>query len=100
MIKLKELEKSIQELVDNFEECDYKLKALSELSNFDDVKFEACRHIVNDYPDFNHIELKITNTDAFVFKLCINPKYMKDKKTIRKLAKAFRGWLKYCSWSK
>ena len=96
--ELKQLEKQLTEMVENFIYHDYKKNAEKELLEIENKTKKATSHIrfiVNNYPDFNHIELKFTQPGIFVMKLCINPEVLKnDPKSIKKLVKMFKGWLK------
>lgn len=101
MIKTKELEQNIANLVENFTPNNYKMRALGEMNRAttEENQLLACAKIVADYPDFDHVQLKITVPNRFVVKFCINPSELKDNpKMIKKFAKAFKGWLKYCNW--
>ena len=96
--ELKKFEKQLTEMVENFIYHDYKKNAEKELLEIENKTKKATSHIrfiVNDYPDFNHIELKITQPDIFVMKICINPTALKNNpKSIKKIVKMFKGWLK------
>ena len=94
----KEFEKQVTEMVENFVPHDYKSNALKELSEIETKTKKSTLHIrfiVNDYPDFNHIEFKVTQPGMFVIKMCVNPEELKNNpKAIKKIGKMFNGWLK------
>ena len=99
----KELEKTITALIDNPSRYDYKKHAFEELELIEKQAgkdFPNIAFILNDYPDFNSIELKVTQTDHFVFKLYLNPddyKFLpakKKKKAIKKLVEMYATYAK------
>jgi len=94
---VKEFEKQLTDMVNNFDAKDYKKNALKELDDLEEkgIHIPYSAFIVHNYPDFNHIELKVTQLDTFVMKICVNPEVLKDNpKAIKGLAKMFKGWLK------
>jgi len=68
-----------QKLIDmakNFNPHDYRANAFKEIEEVEALgkRVPHIAFIVNDYPEFNHIELKCTQPDIFVIKMCVNPK--------------------------
>ncbi len=95
-MKVKELEKQIKEMVDNFQHNHFKEQAYKELAKVDLCKKWATRHIIEEYPDFDGIVFKITSPDKYVVKFHVNPDLLKDNpKAIRKVAKLFASWAKW-----
>ena len=95
MSKVKELEKDITKMVNNFQPNKFKERAYQELSRVDLTKKSATRNIIQDYPDFDSICFKITDPDHFVIKIHINPEDLKNNpKAIKKCAKMISGWFK------
>lgn len=98
----KELEKRITDLIDNPVEYDYRKHAIEELAEVEDNGFRVrnIAYIVSQYPDFNHVELKVTIPNHFILSLRINPYDYKDlpprkkKRAIRKLVKMYSGFAK------
>ena len=96
MNKFKEYEQQITDLIDNPVKYDYRKHAFEEL---EEMEKKAKKHfpniafIINEYPTFNSVCLKITQPDHFVLKIFINPYDYKDlppkkkKKAIRSLTK-------------
>ena len=96
MSKLKQKEKEITEMVENFDARDFKKNALKELNAIETKTKKSTayiRHIVLGYPDFNSIEFRITRPDIFVAKININVEALKgNKKAIRNAAKLVLKW--------
>lgn len=94
--KAEEFAQKLIDMANNFDAKDYKKNALKEL---DDLKSKGIvlpysAYIVNAYPDFNHIELKVTQPDVFVFKMCVNPQTIKEyPDTALQLAVMFQSFM-------
>lgn len=97
----KELEKTITDLIDNPSHYDYKKHAFEELEAMEKQAgkdFPNIAFILNDYPDFNSIGIKVTQPGHFVFKLYLNPDDYRDlpikkkKKAIKKLVKMYANY--------
>ena len=87
-MKFKDLVKQITEMVENRENHLYKENAYKELSRVDLSKKPSVRFILEDYPDFDHIQFKISQPGRFVVKICINYDDLKDNpKAIKQCAK-------------
>ena len=75
-----EFAKKLIDMANNFDAKDYKKNALKELDDLEEkgthIPYSA--FIVHNYPDFNHIELKVTQPNIFVIKICINPEAIKE----------------------
>ena len=92
----KEYEQQITNLIDNPVQHDYRKHAFEEL---EEMEKKAKKHfpniafIINEYPDFNSVCLKVTQPNNFVFQVFINPYDYKDlphkkkKKAIENLVK-------------
>ena len=99
----KELEKTITELIDSPERHDYKKHALEELDEIEEAGLTAmhCAFIVEQYPDFNNVNLKVTSPGHFVLSVSINPDDFKDvppkkkKKAIKGLVNMFAEFTKH-----
>lgn len=92
-------EEFAQKLIDmanNFVAKDFKKNALKELDDLEakGIHIPYSAYIVHAYPDFNHIELKITQPDVFVFKMSVNPQTIKDyPDTALQLALMYQGFM-------
>ena len=93
--RIKELEKQLTEMVENFQPNHFKEKAYQELSKVDLTKKPATRFIINDYPDFDSICFKITQPNCFTVRIHINPDELRgNKKAIHNAAKMISHWYK------
>ncbi|MBO7715579.1 MAG: hypothetical protein J6S85_18595 [Methanobrevibacter sp.] len=90
----KEYEQQIINLIDNPVQHDYRKHAFEELEQMEKKtkkNFPNIAFIINEYPDFNSVCLKVTQPNHFVFQVFINPYDYKDlppkkkKKAIKKL---------------
>lgn len=87
MSKIKDIEKRIEDEVNNFVCNDYKSNALKELESISN-DCPAIKFIVNQYPDFNHLRITFAVKDQIEINICINPEDLKEnKKAIKALAK-------------
>ena len=75
-----EFAKKLIEMAENFNPHDYRANAFKEIEEVEALGkiVPHITFIVKEYPDFNHIELKCTQPNLFVFKLCINPEAIKE----------------------
>lgn len=76
-----EFAKKLIGMANNFDAKDFKKNALKELAEIEKKTKKSTaytRFIVENYPDFNHIELKVTQPNIFVIKICINPEAIKE----------------------
>lgn len=75
-----EFAKKLIDMANNFDAKDYKKNALKELDDLEEkgthIPYSA--FIIHNYPEFNHIELKVTQPNIFVIKICINPEAIKE----------------------
>lgn len=94
--EFKEYEKQITDLIDNPIQYDYRKHAFEELEKMEKKtkkSFPNIAFIINEYPDFNSVCLKVTQPNHFVFQIFINPHDYKDlppkkkKKAIENLVK-------------
>ena len=102
----KEFRQKLRYMIKNFEYWDWKKKAWKE---FDDLRekqgvklddlIHIC-HVIDDYPDFNHIEFKVTKPNMFVIKICLDIEYLKklNDKQLNKVADSF--YKKFVRYSK
>lgn len=94
--KAEEFAQRLIDMANNFEAKDYKKNALKELDDLEakGILIPYSAYIVHAYPDFNHIELKVTQPDVFVFKLCVNPQTIKEyPDTALQLAVMFQSFM-------
>ena len=90
-----EFAQKLIEAANEFEAKDYKKNALEELDDLEEkgVHIPYSAFIVHDYPDFNHIELKVTFPDTFAIKICINPESIKENPQIAsRLAELYKSF--------
>lgn len=89
-MKVKDIEKQIQDILNNYVGHDYKKNALMELDKiYTQFHVPTCSNlefIVEQYPDFNHIRINLTLGDKLMLTICVEPNLL-NKKTIHKLAK-------------
>lgn len=94
--EFKEYEQQITDLIDNPVKYDYRKHAFEELEEMEKKakkSFPNIAFIINEYPNFNSVCLKVTQPNHFVFQVFINPYDYKDlppkkkKKAIRNLVK-------------
>ena len=87
MSKIKDIEKRIEDEVNNFVYNNYKSNALKELEPISN-DCPSIKFIVNQYPNFNHLRFKFSLEDKLEIDICINPEDLKgNKKAIKALAK-------------
>ena len=94
--KAEEFAQRLIDMANNFDAKDYKKNALKELNDLEakGILIPYSAYIVHAYPDFNHIELKVTQPDVFVMKMCVNPQTIKDyPDTALQLAVMFQGFM-------
>lgn len=77
---VEEFAQKLIKMANEFDAKDYKKNALKELDDLEtkDIHIPYSAFIVHNCPEFNHIELRITRPDVFVFKLCVNPQIIVD----------------------
>ena len=92
-VKVKDIEKQILDALNDFTECNFKANALKELQEIHNVlpeylRFENLEHIVEQYPDFNSLNINIMVGSQMKISFYIVPSLLQNnKKAIRKLAK-------------
>lgn len=94
--KVKELAEMLIKKAENFVNNDYKWWALEELEKLekDNISVPHISFIVDNYPSFNHIEVKVEQPNTFRVEFCVNPKViLENKKTAYVLAKMMYSWL-------
>lgn len=99
----KELAKTFNDLIDNFECYDYKRNAYKELLDIEmktNKQYPHIAFILEQYPEFNNVCIKISKPDHFILSLCVNPNDFKGispkkrKKAIKGLVKLFYPYVK------
>lgn len=83
-------------MAEEFEPHDYRANAFKEINEIEALgkSVPHIAFIVNEYPDFNHIKLKCTQSDAFVFKICVNPKVIiENHQFAHELAEMYAFWV-------
>ena len=93
---VEEFAQNLIDMANNFDAKDYKKNALKELDNLQEkgITIPYSAYIVHAYPDFNHIELKVTQPDVFVMKMCVNPQTIKDyPETALQLALMYQSFM-------
>ena len=72
---LEEFAQRLIRMAKEFDPHDYKANALKELEEVESSgkSVPHIAFIINEYPDFNHIELKCTQPGEFTFKICVKP---------------------------
>ena len=78
--KVKQMTEELIQMAENFDAHDYRKKAFEELTEIEKLTGKHFPHIafiIDKYPAFNHIELKVEQPDIFVYKFCINPEEIK-----------------------
>lgn len=77
---IEEFAKKLIDMAENFDPHDYRANAFKEIEEVEALgkRVPHIAFIVNEYPDFNHIELKCTQPGVFVFKICVSPEAIKD----------------------
>ena len=75
-----EFAEKLIKMAEEFDPHDYRTNAFKEIEEVEALgkNIPHIAFIVNDYPEFNHIELKCTQPDVFVFKICVNPEAIKE----------------------
>ena len=97
--KYKEIENDLRNMVDNFEHNKHKENALKEFKEIrkthtlDDVKHIS--FIIDQYPEFDSIELRCSNPGKWILRMNINPEILKaDKRAFKKTVKMVYQWSK------
>lgn len=97
MIKIKEFEKLITDYLKDPTQYEHKKKAWQEFDKLrPTVKLDDLANIgfiINDYPDKDHLLLRLTNDDQFFLKMGFYREYLEklSKKDIHTLAKAIHA---------
>ena len=94
--KVDEFEKMLIDKATNFINYDYKKHALEEIEDLEkkNIFVPSISFIVEQYPDFNHIVIKLENTNSYIFKICVNPKVILENKEItHEIAVLMNSWL-------
>ena len=84
-------------MVNTFVENNYKFHALKELIEVKKAGLICpnCAFIVDNYPDFNSIVIRLENANHYVFTIAINYKdLIGQPKAIHKAAKMIYSWYK------
>ena len=92
---IEEFAQKLIEAANEFKAKDYKKNALKELDDLEErgIHIPYSAFIVHDYPDFNHIMLKVTFPDTFAIKICINPESIKENPQIAyRLAELYKSF--------
>ena len=98
MITIKEFEKLITDYLNDPTRYEHKKKAWQEFDKLrPTIKLDDLVNIgfiINDYPDKDHLLLKLTNGDQFFLKMGIYREYLEkfNKKDIHTLAKALHSF--------
>jgi hypothetical protein len=82
-------------MAEEFDPHDYRANAFREIEEVEALgkRVPHIAFIVNDYPEFNHIELKCTQPDVFVFKICVNPAVIRENHQFAyELAEMYAFW--------
>lgn len=90
-----EFAKKLIKMAEEFDPHDYRANAFREIEEVEALgkRVPHIAFIVNDYPEFNHIELKCTQPDVFVFKICVNPKVIiENHQFAYELAEMYAFW--------
>ena len=93
---VEEFAKRLIDMAENFCPHDYKANAMKEIEEIEslDKRVPHIAFIVNDYPDFSHIELKCTQPDVFVFKICVSSEAIKENHDFAyQLAGLYKIWV-------
>ncbi len=91
MSKIKDIEKRIEQEINNFVYNNYKSNALKELESISN-DCPSIKFIVNQYPNFNHLRITFLVEDKLEININVNPEFLKDnKKAIRVLAKTIHS---------
>ena len=96
--RIKELEKQLTEMVENFSNYDYRKNALRELEEVEQLgkkNYPNMAFIIQQYPNFNSICFKISQPNHFVVSISINVDDLKgNPKAIHNAAKMISHWYK------
>ena len=88
--------KKLIKMAEEFDPHDYRANASREIEEIEALgkRVPHIAFIVNDYPEFNHIQLKCTQPDVFVFKICVNPAAIRENHQLaHELAEVYASWV-------
>ena len=94
---VEEFAQKLIKMANEFDAKDYKKNAIKELDKLQEqgITIPYSAFIVHNYPDFNHIELKVTQPNVFVIKMCVNPETIKEyPETAYGLAQMYESFFK------
>lgn len=91
----KEIAEKLITYAKEFVNKDYKKNALKELENLDKIiPIPNTKFIIDDYPDFNHILVRLEIPDKCIFKICINPEFILENESwAYSVADMMQTWL-------
>lgn len=78
--KIQQIKDQLIKMAETFDAKDFKKKALEELTNIEELtekRFPHIAHIIDDYPEFDTIQVKVTQPDVFVYNFGVNPEQIK-----------------------
>lgn len=90
-----EIAKTLIKSAKEFVSHDYKKNALLELENLDKIiSIPNVKFIISDYPDFNHILVRLEIPDKCLFKICVSPEFILENESMAySLADVMQTWL-------
>lgn len=94
-MSVEELEKMLIDKATDFISHDYKKHAFEEIKDLEkkNISVPNIAFIVEQYPDFNHIDLKLEVPKSCILKICIDPKIiLENKETAHALANIINEW--------
>ena len=93
---VKEYAQELIKMANEFNAKDFKKNALKELDELEEqnIVIPHTAFIVHNYPDFNHIEIKLTEPNKFTFKIDVNPEEIKKNPQLAyELANMYSSWI-------
>lgn len=95
-VNVKEFADRLREMAKDFEPKDYRANAKKELEKAREagLSMPHAEFIAFDYPEFNHIQLKLTAGDSYQIRMCINPKVILENPGMAEaIAEMYVGWM-------
>ena len=95
MSRIEEIEKMLIDKATDFMGYDYKKHALEEIEDLEkkNISIPNIAFIVEQYPNFNHIALKLEVPKSCILKICIDPNIiLENKEATHSLANIINGW--------
>lgn len=86
---LEEIENELRIMVEREQPHEYRKRAMAELEKVKELGLDVpnVAFIVSRYPDFDHVEFQLIQTNAIVLKVCVSiDELRKDKETFRVFA--------------